>query len=208
MQDVIIDNPGNGRETTGDVEITLHEALFIRSGDNCNHGIIVMKKKHQKSSDGKNMDSSVKNASSQTNAKEKPEKQKNPWRDEYGRFLPGNQQTRGRMKVSREKFIECAKRSGGIMVALAQLAGIDRMTAAKYLKLVPEANDYFQSQKETVIDIAENQLVKLVNQGDKDAIFFLLKTIGKKRGYSERTETELSGTVHTNDRFTLTIENN
>lgn len=31
---VIIDNPGYDRETTGDVEITLHEALFIRSGDN------------------------------------------------------------------------------------------------------------------------------------------------------------------------------
>ena len=34
LQDVIIDNFGYGRETTGDVEITLHEALFIRSGDN------------------------------------------------------------------------------------------------------------------------------------------------------------------------------
>ena len=72
----------------------------------------------------------------------------------------------------------------------------------------PEANDYFQSQKETIIDLAENQLVKLVREGDKDAIFFLLKTVGKRRGYSEKMETELSGSVQTTDRFTLTIENN
>lgn len=129
----------------------------------------------------------------QKHSEEKSEKQKNPWRDEHGRFLSGNQQTRGRMKVSREKFIECAKKSGGIMVALAQLAGVDRVTAAKYLKMIPEADEYFQSQKETIIDIAENQLVKLVREGDKDAIFFLLKTVGKKRGYSEKIENELTG---------------
>ncbi len=158
------------------------------------------------------MASSVKNSQKEkTTSETTGSEEQKPWRDEHGRFLAGNQQSRGRafrMKVSKEKFIECAKRSGGIMTALAQLAGIDRMTAAKYLTLVPEANDYFQSQKETIIDLAENQLVKLVREGDKDAIFFLLKTVGKRRGYSEKMETELSGSVQTTDRFTLTIENN
>ena len=35
-------------ETTGDVEITLHEALFIRSGDNCNHGIMCYEQTEKK----------------------------------------------------------------------------------------------------------------------------------------------------------------
>lgn len=173
-------------------------------------GLCVMsKQKRNATASGKKMASSVKNSQKEkTTSETTGSEEQKPWRDEHGRFLSGNQQTRGRMKVSREKFIECAKRSGGIMTALAQLAGIDRMTAAKYLTLVPEANDYFQSQKETIIDLAENQLVKLVREGDKDAIFFLLKTVGKRRGYSEKMETELSGTVQTTDRFTLTIENN
>lgn len=170
------------------------------------------KQKRNATASGKKMASSVKNSQKEKRTSETTgSEEQNPWRDEHGRFLAGNQQSRGRafrMKVSKEKFIECAKRSGGIMTALAQLAGIDRITAAKYLKFVPEANEYFQSQKETIIDLAENQLVKLVREGDKDAIFFLLKTVGKRRGYSEKMETELSGTVQTTDRFTLTIENN
>lgn len=135
--------------------------------------------------------------------------EKKKWRDDKGRFQPGNQQTRGRRKVSNTKFIECAKKCGGIVSKLANLANIDRMTAYKYLNEIPEAKAQFESQKETIIDFAESQLVHLVKEGDKDAIFFLLKTVGKRRGYSEKTETELSGGVNVkSDRFTLTIENN
>lgn len=134
--------------------------------------------------------------------------EKKIWRDCKGRFQPGNQQTRGRRKVSNAKFIECAKKCGGIVTALANLAGIDRCTAMKYLNEIPDAKAQFESQKETIIDLAENQLVNLVKQGDKDAIFFLLKTVGKRRGYSEKTETELSGGIGIDTDFDIIIENN
>lgn len=122
-----------------------------------------------------------------------------------------NNETRAkaRMKISAEKLITAAEKSNGIMSVCARLAGINRRTVEKYFELVPEAKNAFMEQREVIIDLAESKLLNMVNAGDKDAVFFLLKTIGKKRGYSERSETEVSGAVQTVvDRFTLKIENN
>lgn len=53
-------------------------------------------------------------------------------------------------------------------------------------------NDEFQDAVENVnesfIDLAESQLRAAVSRGDMNAVFFLLKTKGKNRGYVERTE--------------------
>ena len=122
-----------------------------------------------------------------------------------------NNETRAkaRMKISAEKLITAAEKSNGIMSVCARLAGLNRRTVEKYFELVPEAKSAFMEQREVIIDLAESKLLNMVNAGDKDAVFFLLKTIGKKRGYSERSETEVSGAVQTVvDRFTLKIENN
>lgn len=121
----------------------------------------------------------------------------------------GETRAKIRMKISAEKLITAAEKSNGIMSVCARLAGINRRTVEKYFELVPEAKNAFLEQREVIIDLAESKLLNMVNAGDKDAVFFLLKTIGKKRGYSERSETEVSGAVQTVvDRFTLKIENN
>ena len=51
-----------------------------------------------------------------------------------------------------------------------------------------------EALNESLIDEAEEILVKRLKESDTALIFFL-KTKGKKRGYSEKQEIELSGSV-------------
>lgn len=50
-----------------------------------------------------------------------------------------------------------------------------------------------EEAREATVDIAETALKRAVLNGEAWAIALTLKTIGKKRGYVERTETEQSG---------------
>lgn len=170
-----------------------------------------MKKKHQKSSDGKNMDSSVKNASSQTNAKEKPEKQKNPWRDEYGRFLAGNKVAE---KWTEEKVIEIGKKLIDWMKESTSNFWLEDFLLENDLfadftgdmaKRYPRFAEYIARAKQ----IQESRISKLALLGQLDTGMarWVLSVHHGKRDVQE-TKTELSGTVQTTDRFTLTIENN
>lgn len=105
----------------------------------------------------------------------------------------------GRMKVSAAKLLEEAKRSNGIYSLIAQRLGLDYRTVQKYLDRVPEAKAAFEASRETILDIAENSLHNIMHNPQHpkqfDAIVFYLRTIGKKRGYTERTDMEITGEV-------------
>nr|DAP27680.1 MAG TPA: putative terminase small subunit [Caudoviricetes sp.] len=55
-----------------------------------------------------------------------------------------------------------------------------------------EFRDAVENVNESFIDLAESQLRAAVSRGDMNAVFFLLKTKGKNRGYVERTEQSVS----------------
>lgn len=107
---------------------------------------------------------------------------------------------RGRMKVSAVKLVEAAKHSNGIYSLMGQRLGLDYRTVQKYLDRVPEAAAEFEAAREKILDIAENSLFQIVNNPNHpkqfDALVFLLRTVGKIRGYTERTETEINGSVN------------
>ena len=48
-------------------------------------------------------------------------------------------------------------------------------------------------EREKIIDLAENKLINKVNDGEPSMIGLVLKTLGKRRGYVERTEIEKIG---------------
>lgn len=59
----------------------------------------------------------------------------------------------------------------------------DRIKESPYLQMI------VQECRETRIDIAERNLSKLVDNNNLGAVCFLLKTIGKHRGYIETIQT-------------------
>lgn len=101
----------------------------------------------------------------------------------------------GAMKVSEKALIEAAEKAQGIVSYLATLLNIDNRTVKRYLEMVPEAKKAFESGREIVIDKAESELLRMAfdrnNPRQFDAVLFLLKTVGKTRGFTEKTETEV-----------------
>jgi len=98
--------------------------------------------------------------------------------------------------VKKETIIELASKKAGVVSAVAQACGVSRQ-AINYRKLNdPEIAQAFEDARESVLDMAETELFRRINGGDITAIIFTLKTIGKQRGYIEKTEFKHSGSMN------------
>jgi hypothetical protein len=53
-------------------------------------------------------------------------------------------------------------------------------------------SNYVESIDGLLLDLAESKMKIMINNGDSDMVKFILKTKGKKRGYTERTETDIT----------------
>ncbi len=93
-----------------------------------------------------------------------------------------------REKFTAPQIIDALREKHGNLSAAARFLGCDRHTVARYINLYPSVKSVADEERETLIDFAENQLFKQVQDGNITAIIFTLKTIGKHRGYVERQE--------------------
>jgi|6_EtaG_2_1085325.scaffolds.fasta_scaffold00343_6 uncharacterized protein YxeA len=85
--------------------------------------------------------------------------------DNYGQIMPT-------VKVLKEKYnIE-----------------IDRTAIYKRIQKNPSMKEAIAQSIESLKDIAEYNLSKLIIEGDRSSILFYLKTKGRDRGYVEKTE--------------------
>tara|TARA_R110001583_G_scaffold35622_4_gene118321 strand:- start:887 stop:1234 length:348 start_codon:yes stop_codon:yes gene_type:complete len=90
-------------------------------------------------------------------------------------------------------MLEALEQTLGVVTTAAKMVGINRSTHYDWLD---EDEDYkltVKSIEDVAIDFAESQLHKQIKKGSTPATVFYLKTKGKKRGYVERQEHELSG---------------
>lgn len=124
----------------------------------------------------------------------------------------------------KKAMIEALEKSLGIVTTAAKTVGIDRTTHYNWLKDDEAYREAVEGINDMAIDFAESQLNQLMqgakhqvvtNKGDiveiKDApnpssIIFFLKTKGKKRGYVERTEVEVSKETEIFKGLDLNIE--
>ena len=91
-------------------------------------------------------------------------------------------------KYTANQMIEALREKHGNLSAAARFLGCSRNTISRYIDLYPTVKAVADEERETLIDFAENQLFKQVQDGNITAIIFTLKTIGKHRGYVERQE--------------------
>ncbi|MCQ2348959.1 MAG: hypothetical protein MJZ98_00600 [Paludibacteraceae bacterium] len=70
--------------------------------------------------------------------------------------------------------------------------GVGRNTVEAWRKKYPELDEMMNDVEESLIDFSETKLMEKINEGDLTAIIFHLKTKGRKRGYVERVEQEVS----------------
>jgi len=94
--------------------------------------------------------------------------------------------------IKKEAILKALENSLGVVTVACKQADIPRSTYYKWLK---EDEDFAQSVKEIeniALDFAESQLHTQIKDGSTPATIFYLKTKGKKRGYIERSELDLS----------------
>ena len=89
-------------------------------------------------------------------------------------------------------MLEALEKSLGIVSTACKMVDISRQTHYAWLKADEEYKSAVNSIQDSVLDFAESHLYKLVKDGNPAATIFFLKTKGKKRGYIERQEIEVT----------------
>jgi len=94
--------------------------------------------------------------------------------------------------IKKETILQALENSLGVVTIACKQADVPRSTYYKWLK---EDEDFAKAVKEIeniALDFAESQLHTQIKDGSTPATIFYLKTKGKKRGYVERNELDLT----------------
>lgn len=90
-------------------------------------------------------------------------------------------------------MLEALEKTLGVVTSACKIVGIDRTTHYQWLKDDVAYKEAVKSIDDVAIDFAESQLHKQIGKGKTQATIFYLKTKGKKRGYVEKQELDISG---------------
>ena len=94
--------------------------------------------------------------------------------------------------IKKESILKALESSLGVVTVACKSADIPRSTYYKWLKEDEEFAKAVKDIENIALDFGESQLHKQIGDGNTSATIFFLKTKGKKRGYIERSELDLS----------------
>lgn len=97
-------------------------------------------------------------------------------------------QTKPQARLTDAQIAAGLRAQRGNISATAEALGVDRRTIYRRVTDNAELEAIWKEARESLIDVAESALLKLINEGNVAAIIFALKTQGRSRGYSERLE--------------------
>jgi len=109
---------------------------------------------------------------------------------------------------NKKEFLEALKRCAGNVSEATKQVPIHRSTHYDWIEQDPEYAAAVDAIKESLIDRAEGVLHGLIGEGNVPAVLFFLKTQGKKRGYIERTETDVTSGGQPINFVTKIVQNN
>ena len=89
-------------------------------------------------------------------------------------------------KYKTENVIGAIRKSRGLIALAARELGCPRSTIYRYIDRHPTVKKAVEEERDSLIDLAEQKLFEHVENGNLPAIMFVLKTIGKDRGYWEQ----------------------
>lgn len=91
-----------------------------------------------------------------------------------------------------EKIIQIYEKKGCNITATCTALGISRKTFYEWKEKKKKLAEGLEAAEEAIIDFAESKLVEHIDNDDVQALIFFLRTKGKKRGYVEKTETDVN----------------
>tara|TARA_Y100000356_G_C11254804_1_gene289423 strand:+ start:588 stop:908 length:321 start_codon:yes stop_codon:yes gene_type:complete len=89
-------------------------------------------------------------------------------------------------------MLEALEQTLGVVTTACKSTGIPRSTFYKWMREDEKFKRSVQDIENIALDFAESQLHTQMKNGNTSATIFYLKTKGKKRGYIERSELDLT----------------
>jgi len=89
---------------------------------------------------------------------------------------------------NKKVLIKALEKSLGIVTTACNAADISRSTFYSYCKSDPEFKKQVDEIDNVALDFVESQLFEQIRNNVPASTIFYLKTKGKKRGYTEKTE--------------------
>ena len=91
-----------------------------------------------------------------------------------------------------ETIVKIYEKKGCNITAACTALGIARKTFYEWREKKKKLAEGLEAAEEAIIDFAESKLVEHINNDDVQALIFFLRTKGKKRGYVEKTESDVN----------------
>lgn len=98
-------------------------------------------------------------------------------------------------KHTPEEVARVLRETEGMVYLAADRLGVAASTVYRYADRHPAVREAIDHQKGKRLDTAESKLWAAVKKGQAWAVCFFLKTQGKARGYTEKTEVETTNRV-------------
>ena len=92
----------------------------------------------------------------------------------------------------KKAMLDALEKSLGVVTSACKTVGVGRTTHYLWMQEDKEYKAAVDELSDVAIDFAESQLHKQIKDGNSTATIFFLKTKGKKRGYIERQEIDVS----------------
>jgi hypothetical protein len=99
--------------------------------------------------------------------------------------------------IVKKNLLEALEKSLGIVTTACKIVGCARSTFYKYYKDDQDFRTSVDELENLTLDFVESKLHKQIENDNTTATIFYLKTKGKKRGYVERREVEMTAEVST-----------
>ena len=94
--------------------------------------------------------------------------------------------TGGRFHYTQQQVIDALVQAHGLKEPAAKALHCARHTVTRYIERFPAVKEAHEDAIQGTIDLAQAKLVALVEREDWRAIRYLLGTLGKDRGFTER----------------------
>lgn len=94
--------------------------------------------------------------------------------------------------IKKEAVLEALEKSLGVVTTAVKSVGVARSTFYKWVNLDKDFAKKVKDIENITLDFAESQLHDQIKNGNTSATIFYLKTRGKKRGYIEKSELDLT----------------
>ena len=94
--------------------------------------------------------------------------------------------------IKKKAIIEALIKSLGVVSTACKIVGVGRTTFYDWLKDDKDFKKEVEDIQNVALDFAESELFKQIQNGNTSATIFYLKCRGKKRGYYEKQQIDMT----------------